>query len=118
MGGLPWFETPEALAAEIQQVFSGVNVKWISNLRTPLESKFKDDGKHQYCHVDLGNADDAQAAVEGLDGKELASGADYKIQFAREKVQPQTGHNGNRRRQQEDTPPRQRNLGGSWRATA
>ncbi|KXT10413.1 hypothetical protein AC579_7850 [Pseudocercospora musae] len=80
-GGLPKLPTQEDLEAEIRKILRGFQIQGVSRLYT---SDLPGRDSYQYCFVELSDAAEAQSVVETLDGKELPSGAVYKIRLARE----------------------------------
>lgn len=60
----------------------------ISKLFTPHPAKRFDPGDHYYLFVDLGSPEDAQRAMNTLNGQTGPWGAPLRVQYARGKSDP------------------------------
>lgn len=70
VGGLPRFHGQTTSAAEIRELFKGMDVEVVSKMISPHESTRELPGNHYYCFVDLATNDEAMAAIHMLDGFE------------------------------------------------
>ncbi|QSZ32880.1 hypothetical protein DSL72_002461 [Monilinia vaccinii-corymbosi] len=96
VGGLPDFGDEAATEAEIRELFSEYNVKWVSKLCSPREPR---EGNSHFCFVELQDAREADGAIVNLDWSEKWGG---KIRVKPSLSSPQT--------KQGDAPTR------GWRA--
>ncbi|RAL66386.1 hypothetical protein DID88_006077 [Monilinia fructigena] len=97
VGGLPDFGDEAATEAEIRELFSEYNVKWVSKLCSPREPR---EGNSHFCFVELQDAQEADGAIVNLDWSEKWGG---KIRVKPSLSTPQSNKQG-------DTPTR------GWRA--
>lgn len=89
IGNLPKIEPQEAVEESIQGLFTslGVEITSVSKLIAPHESKADLGGDHHFCFVDLARPEDADTAIQGLDGKEGpwgGHGSTLRVNRARE----------------------------------
>jgi len=70
VGGLPRFLDQVITNSKIRELFQGFNVEVMSKMISPHISEKDDRGNHYYCSVDLAAAEDVDAAISALDGKE------------------------------------------------
>ena len=82
VGGLPRIAQQRAVDAEMLQLFTGFRLEAVSKIISPHESKRNVPGSHYYCFVDLPTAEDAQAAVQKLDGTVTRYGGTYKVNLS------------------------------------
>lgn len=70
VGNLPLISPQSSIEEAIQSLFAplGIEVTNISKLISPHESKKDLPGDHHYLFVDLARAEDAEFAIESLDG--------------------------------------------------
>lgn len=70
IGNLPLISPQSSIEEAIQSLFSplGIEIVTISKLISPHESKKDLPGDHHYLFVDLAKAEDAEIAIESLDG--------------------------------------------------
>lgn len=71
VGNLPRMEPQSAVDAAIQGLFDplGIEITAVSKIISPHESKKDLAGDHYFLFVDLARAEDAEIAIEALDGK-------------------------------------------------
>jgi RNA recognition motif-containing protein len=66
VGGLPEFESQEALEAAMSTLFDGYAINNISRLFSPAIPR-NEEGNRMYCFVELANGEQADAAIAELD---------------------------------------------------
>jgi RNA recognition motif-containing protein len=66
VGGLPEFESQEALEAAMRKLFGGYAINNISKLFSPAVPK-NEEGNRMFCFVELANGEQADAAIAELD---------------------------------------------------
>ncbi|APA13497.1 hypothetical protein SS1G_07874 [Sclerotinia sclerotiorum 1980 UF-70] len=71
VGGLPDFGDESATEAEIRELFSEYNVKWVSKLCSPREPR---EGNSHFCFVELQDSQEADGAIVNLDWSEKWGG--------------------------------------------
>ncbi|RMZ77870.1 hypothetical protein DV738_g4198, partial [Chaetothyriales sp. CBS 135597] len=87
LGNLPSIEPQEALEAELANLFQGFQIKNVSRLIAPHESRAEEPGNHHYCFVDLESAEEVDKALETLGGQESPWGGELRISKARDNRQ-------------------------------
>lgn len=85
VGNLPSFETQELLESELRTIFADFAVESISKLITGNPREDDDSGLHHYCFVDLVDADQAQAAIQALDGSAMAWNGTLRVNVAKDR---------------------------------
>ncbi|KAL4892404.1 hypothetical protein BDV59DRAFT_179844 [Aspergillus ambiguus] len=83
VGGLPKVIEQETLHQKISDFFKGYNIENISKQFSPHPAKRFEPGDHYYLFVDFNSVEDAQAAMDALNGKEGPWGAGLRVQRAR-----------------------------------
>ena len=83
VGGLPRIDGQATVDAEMQAVFEGFNIKSVSKIISPHPSKVSEPGNHFYLFVDLASSEEAEKAIEALDGKEMEWGGKLRVNRAR-----------------------------------
>lgn len=68
VGGLPRIDSQPAVDAEMQALFAGFELTAVSKIISPHPSKAAQPGHHFYLFVDLASGEEAERAVEALDG--------------------------------------------------
>ncbi|KAI5366393.1 Putative RNA recognition motif domain, nucleotide-binding alpha-beta plait domain superfamily [Septoria linicola] len=136
ISGLPAIASQDELDHHIRELFAGLDITEVSKLITPHESKQIESGNHHYCFAVFARFEEAQRAVEAMNGQPTPNGGVYKISFARERpagaygqsdrfqsrengyrggFQQREGQDSPRRQQREQGPPVNRDFGSSWR---
>ncbi|KAJ5765351.1 hypothetical protein N7520_004910 [Penicillium odoratum] len=82
VGGLPRVEADVA-EAQIKTFFQGYNVEKVSKLFSPHPAKRFDPGEHYYLFVDLSSVEEAQRAMDILNGQQGPWGGPIRVQRAR-----------------------------------
>ncbi|KKK14840.1 hypothetical protein P175DRAFT_0526393 [Aspergillus ochraceoroseus IBT 24754] len=83
VGGLPKLTDQEAITSNITNFFKDYNVENVSKLFTPHPAKRFEPGDHYYLFVDFSTAEEAQTAMNALNGQEGPWGANIRVQRAR-----------------------------------
>ncbi|KAJ5736506.1 uncharacterized protein N7483_001631 [Penicillium malachiteum] len=83
VGGLPRVAEPEVVEAHIKAFFQGYKVEKVSKLFTPHPAKRFDPGEHYYLFVDLSSVEEAQRAMDTLNGKQGPWGGPIRVSRAR-----------------------------------
>lgn len=83
IGGLPREEDQEKLKDNIRAFFKGYNVEIASKLFTPHPAKRFEPGDHYYLFVDFDTAEDAETAMNTLNGQDGPWGGKIRVQRAR-----------------------------------
>ncbi|GAB1215592.1 hypothetical protein ATERTT37_004783 [Aspergillus terreus] len=83
VGGLPKVVEQETLNQNITDFFKGYNIENISKQFTPHPAKRFEPGDHYYLFVDFNSVEEAQTAMDALNGKEGPWGASLRVQRAR-----------------------------------
>lgn len=98
IGNLPLISPQSSAEEAITSLFSPLNIEIvsISKLITPHESKKDLPGDHHYLFVDLARAEDAEVAIENLDGPgkvdvDWIGGDGLKVNRARESERRRQG---------------------------
>ncbi|RMD39266.1 hypothetical protein DV735_g5857, partial [Chaetothyriales sp. CBS 134920] len=78
VGNLPNIEPQEALETELANLFQGFQIKNVSRLIAPHESRAEEPGNHHYCFVDFESAEEADRALEALSGQESPWGGERR----------------------------------------
>ncbi len=71
----------------MQSLLAGVQIKTVSRLIAPHESKADEPGNHYYCFVDFETPDEAEQVLEAYAGKESPWGGQLRINKARDNRQ-------------------------------
>lgn len=82
VGGLPRFRNQDDTSTQIRELFAsnGFEVEVISKLVSPHETKRDEPGNHNFCFVDVGSTEIAEAAIAALNGLEKW---DWKIKVSK-----------------------------------
>ncbi|KAE8354112.1 hypothetical protein BDV28DRAFT_131747 [Aspergillus coremiiformis] len=83
VGGLPRLSDQEVISSNITTFFKDYKLENISKLFTPHPAKRFDPGDHYYLFVDFGTVDEAQSAMNALNGQEGPWGSPIRVQRAR-----------------------------------
>ncbi|BDD59272.1 hypothetical protein MAP00_004491 [Monascus purpureus] len=83
VGGLPRLSDPETINSNITNFFKGLNVEHVSKLFTPHPAKRFEPGDHYYLFVDFASVEDAQTALNTMNGLEGPWGGVIRVQRAR-----------------------------------
>ncbi len=89
VGNLPRIEPQSALDEEIQALFSqhladlAIVPSAVSKQISPRPARPAEPGNHYYCFVDLERAEDMDAVIARLDGKEGSWGGPLRVNRAR-----------------------------------
>ncbi|KAL1883711.1 hypothetical protein Plec18167_002718 [Paecilomyces lecythidis] len=83
VGGLPRPESQQVVDTEIRKFFDGFNVEAISKVISPHLSKRFEPGDHYYLFVDFASSDEAQTAINTLDGQVGPWGGKLKVSKAK-----------------------------------
>ncbi|KAJ5927912.1 hypothetical protein N7466_006868 [Penicillium verhagenii] len=83
VGGLPRVAEPEVLEAQMKVFFQGYTVEKVSKLFSPHPAKRFEPGEHYYLFVDLGSVEEAQRALNTLNGQQGPWGGPIRVQRAR-----------------------------------
>lgn len=128
VGGLAPSVDPALDSAEVTELFAGFNPVSISNRIKPHESTSALPGNHHYCFVEFNTKEEAQSAIDTLNGKETESGP-LKVSVAKpppnkqrdQRSSPYNNRFGDRPRRQdgpqgEGSPAGSRSMAaGNWR---
>lgn len=89
VGNLPRMEPQSAVDAAIQGLFDplGIEITAVSKIISPHESKKDLAGDHYFLFVDLARAEDADIAIEALDGKPTSWSGDNGLRVNRAREQ-------------------------------
>ena len=87
VGNLPNIEPQETLEADMASLFNGFQLKNVSRLIAPHESKIAEPGNHHYCFVDFDTSEDADGALQAYAGQESPWGGELRINKARDNRQ-------------------------------
>ncbi|KUJ13944.1 uncharacterized protein LY89DRAFT_621681 [Mollisia scopiformis] len=88
VAGLPRFDGQADANAQLRELFNGFDVKVISKMISTPEERRMHPVYHNYCFIDLSSSEEAQRAVQELNGKEpwgwlikvsLAGGSSRKL---------------------------------------
>ncbi|PLB42715.1 ribonucleoprotein [Aspergillus candidus] len=83
VGGLPRLTDAEEISSNMTQFFQGYDVQNVSKLFAPHPAKRFEAGDHYYLFVDFSSVEEAQAAMDALNGKEGPWGGNVRVQRAR-----------------------------------
>ncbi|KAA8646906.1 hypothetical protein EYZ11_007545 [Aspergillus tanneri] len=83
VGGLPRLTDQEAINSNITNFFRDFNIENISKLFTPHPAKRFEPGDHYYLFVDFSSVEEAQSAMDALNGQEGPWGGSIRVQRAR-----------------------------------
>ncbi|KAB8076745.1 putative ribonucleo protein [Aspergillus leporis] len=83
VGGLPRLTDQEAIVSNITNFFKDYKLENISKLFTPHPAKRFEPGDHYYLFVDFGSVEEAQSAMDALNGQEGPWGSSIRVQRAR-----------------------------------
>ncbi|OOQ87658.1 putative ribonucleoprotein [Penicillium brasilianum] len=83
VGGLPRLTEPESVQSNMRTFFQGYNVENVSKVFTPHPAKRFEPGDHYYLFVDLSSVEEAQRAMDTLNGQQGPWGGPLRIQRAR-----------------------------------
>lgn len=83
VGGLPKLTDPEIITTNITNFFKGYKVENVSKLFTPHPAKRFEPGDHYYLFVEFSSTEEAQNAMDTLNGQEGPWGANLRVQRAR-----------------------------------
>ncbi|GAO16510.1 uncharacterized protein UV8b_07001 [Ustilaginoidea virens] len=82
VGGLAQQDDPDRNVEELTEIFADFKPTAFSKRITPHESTKSFPGNHHYCFVDFATSEEAQAAIDALNGKVVDDGA-IKVSLAR-----------------------------------
>ncbi|KAE8145651.1 hypothetical protein BDV25DRAFT_164152 [Aspergillus avenaceus] len=83
VGGLPRLTEQDVITSNITSFFKDYKLENISKLFTPHPAKRFEPGDHYYLFVDFGSVEEAQSAMNALNGQEGPWGASIRVQRAR-----------------------------------
>ncbi|KAF3391305.1 hypothetical protein F1880_007521 [Penicillium rolfsii] len=83
VGGLPRLTEPESVQSNMRTFFQGYNVENVSKVFTPHPAKRFEPGDHYYLFVDFSSVEEAQRAMDTLNGQQGPWGGPLRIQRAR-----------------------------------
>ncbi|PKX90645.1 RNA-binding protein [Aspergillus novofumigatus IBT 16806] len=83
VGGLPKLTDPEIITTNITNFFKGYKVGNVSKLFPPHPAKRFEPGDHYYLFVEFSSTEEAQNAMDTLNGQEGPWGANLRVQRAR-----------------------------------
>ncbi|KAJ6010423.1 hypothetical protein N7451_001835 [Penicillium sp. IBT 35674x] len=89
VGGLPRVAEPEVAEAQIKTFFQGYTVEKVSKLFSPHPAKRFEPGEHYYLFVDLSSVEEAQRALNTLNGQQGPWGGPIRVQRARGITKPE-----------------------------
>ncbi|KAJ5787010.1 Nucleotide-binding alpha-beta plait [Penicillium paradoxum] len=89
VGGLPRVTDHAMVQSNIEVFFKSFKVENVSKLFTPHPAKRFDPGEHYYLFVDVGTPEEAQRAMQTLNGREGPWGGPLRVQFARGPKEPE-----------------------------
>lgn len=115
IGGLPRIPYQSVVNMDMRELFQGYDIQAVSKIISPSELTRKKGGSRFYCFVDFPTAEDAENAIDELDGKPTPYGGQYEVRLARQrrptKVQrEQLGYPS-----PEQQPQPHRDLSSNWR---
>jgi RNA recognition motif-containing protein len=86
VGNLPRIEPQSAADAQMQEFFGseGFELTAVSKLISPHPSKASEPGNHYYCFVDLASAEEADRAIDALNGREVEGWGAIRVSKARD----------------------------------
>jgi len=120
VGGLSEIQGQDVINAEMQTLFQGRPIEAVSKIISPNDYWKMKPGSHHYCFVDLASAEDAQSAMEALNGQPTPTGGQYKVSMARPRqdrptkvMREQLGATGSDQGHPPESP--KRDLQSSWR---
>ena len=74
ISGLPAIESQAELDNQIRELFAGLDIKEVSKLIVPHESKQIESGNHHYCFATFERQEEAERAVEAMNGSPTPNG--------------------------------------------
>ncbi|KAE8408951.1 major facilitator superfamily domain-containing protein [Aspergillus pseudonomiae] len=83
VGGLPRLTDQEDISSNITNFFKDYKLENVSKLFTPHPAKRFEPGDHYYLFVDFGSVEEAQSAMNALNGQEGPWGNPIRVQRAR-----------------------------------
>ncbi|KAI2788245.1 hypothetical protein POX_e06258 [Penicillium oxalicum] len=83
VGGLPRLTEPESVQSNMKTFFQGYNVETVSKVFSPHPAKRFEPGDHYYLFVDLSSVEEAQRAMDTLNGQQGPWGGPLRVQRAR-----------------------------------
>ncbi|KAF7716338.1 Uncharacterized protein PECH_000120 [Penicillium ucsense] len=83
VGGLPRLTEPESVQSHMKTFFQGYNVETVSKVFSPHPAKRFEPGDHYYLFVDLSSVEEAQRAMDTLNGQQGPWGGPLRVQRAR-----------------------------------
>lgn len=117
VGGMPYISSAGILNMEMRKLFRGYDIQAVSKIIWPHHWTEDKSSHRYYCFVDLASSGQVQQAVRYLDGVVTPYGGKYEVHYPNKRpskvVREQLDG-----RWPTETEPRERNLGGDWRATA
>ena len=86
VGNLPRIEPQAAADAQMQELFGseGFELTAVSKMISPHPSKASEPGNHYFCFVDMTSSDDADRAIEALNGREVEGWGAIRVNKARD----------------------------------
>jgi RNA recognition motif-containing protein len=113
-GNMPRIEPQSAHDQEIQELFAeyvpGVTISAVSKQISPRPAPKPELGNNQYyCFVDLERAEDVDAVIEAMDGKQGSWGGSIKVNRARNSERKVVKEQGLQNQERRAMPE------GSWR---
>ena len=114
VGNLPRIEPQAAADASMQELFAseGFELTAVSKMISPKNTEPGEEGNRYFCFVDLASADEADRAIEALNGREVEGWGTIRVNKARDnrerkQVREQSGY---------QRPSRNVEEGGVWRS--
>ncbi|KAJ5743559.1 hypothetical protein N7533_003360 [Penicillium manginii] len=83
VGGLPRVADQEELQSKVTGFFQGYEVQEVSKLFAPHPAKRFEPGEHNYLFVELASVEEAQRAMDSLNGVDGPWGGPLRVQRAR-----------------------------------
>ncbi|CAI7599673.1 unnamed protein product [Penicillium pancosmium] len=83
VGGLPRVADQEELQSKVTAFFQGYEVQEVSKLFAPHLAKRFEPGEHNYLFVELASVEEAQKAMDSLNGADGPWGGPLRVQRAR-----------------------------------
>ncbi|KAJ5169193.1 uncharacterized protein N7482_004787 [Penicillium canariense] len=83
VGGLPRLTEAESVESNMRTFFQGYSVENVSKVFTPHPAKRFEPGDHYYLFVDFSSVDEAQRAMDTLNGHQGPWGGPLRVQRAR-----------------------------------